>query len=190
MKRHSFHLFCMLLTITSASYGATVSFIPSGSNWKYLVGTSEASTPSDAWRAIGFNDASWPLGASPIGYANPVNDPPESTIATFLPDPSVSTPYQSVYFRKTFNVASPAVIARLDALIHIDDGYVAWINGTEIGRDNMNGGTLFFNDTATNDTAPHVTTISINNPTNLLVTGQNILTIHAFNAPLPNDDMF
>ena len=182
MKRHSFHLFCLLAIVTLSTEAATVNYISSGATWKYVLGTEEASSPLDAWRAIGYNDTAWSSGASALGYGH--------AVATTLPDPNASPSYSSVYLRKTFNVANPADLVRLNAVINVDDGYVAYINGTEIGRDNVGSGQLFFNDTASASGAPHVTAISIsNNLSTLLVPGVNVLTVHAFNAA-PNDDMY
>jgi hypothetical protein len=182
MKRYSLHLFCLLASLTLSTEAALVTHISSGSTWKYFLGTQPASTPEDAWRAIGFNDGSWPSGPSPLGYNSPAE--------TVLPNPNTTTPYQSVYFRKTFNVANPADVVRLNASIGIDDGYVAWINGVEIGRDNVPAGELFFNSAAQAELPEHVSSISIsNNLSSLLVPGVNVLAIHAFNVVLPDEYM-
>lgn len=191
MNRRLFLLFLAFLTVTTSLPAATTTFFSSGSAWKYVLGTNEASNPMDAWRGTGFSDAAWGTGASPLGYANPVNDPPESGIATVLPDPRTSTSYQTVYFRKTFTIANPADLVRLDVLLQVDDGYVAWLNGTEIGRDNVAEGIPFSGDAAPTSVAPHVTTIVLsNNLSSLLLTGANVLAVHVLNAAMPNDDLF
>lgn len=46
--------------------------------------------------------------------------------------------YGSIFLRKTFVVNNPAEIAGLQLGALVDDGFVAWINGTEVQRVNMN----------------------------------------------------
>src|SRR6266404_5624103 len=39
------------------------------SNWKYKLGTAEASTPdTTAWRQVAFNDTAWSIGPAPFRY--------------------------------------------------------------------------------------------------------------------------
>src|SRR5688572_14574244 len=75
--------------------------IPLGSSWKYVLGTQEASNPTNAWRQIIFNDAAWSLGAAPIGY-DTGGTPGTAPIATVTPDPrTAGNPvWNSAYFRR------------------------------------------------------------------------------------------
>src|SRR5205814_759849 len=60
-------LFCVL-GVTIAAEAAQRPFVSMGSSWRYVLGTREASVPSDAWRRIAFDDSNWSLGPTPIGY--------------------------------------------------------------------------------------------------------------------------
>src|SRR5436190_21766544 len=60
-------LFCVLGLMTAAE-AAQRSLVSPGSPWRYVLGTKEASVPSDAWRRIAFDDSNWSLGPIPIGY--------------------------------------------------------------------------------------------------------------------------
>src|ERR1051326_9404129 len=123
MKRHYVAFLFLVLLFARPAQGETL--IPTGSSWKYFIGTQEASSPTSAWRTNVFDDSSWLSGSAPIGYANPPNDPGgyEATIVTTLPNANPNT-WLSVFFRKTFFISDPAQISQLDLTIIIDDGYV------------------------------------------------------------------
>jgi uncharacterized repeat protein (TIGR02543 family) len=98
-----------------------------GATWRYFKGTTE---PPATWKDITFNDASWLSGPSGFGYGD--NDD-----GTVLND--MTWGYSSVYIRKTFNVTDPSSVAGLRLSMDFDDGFVAYLNGTEIARENMAG---------------------------------------------------
>lgn len=100
--------------------------VAAGSTWTYLKGTAEASNPVTAWRQLGFNDASWTSGASPIGYD------PSVVMGTKLSD--MNGGYTSFFMRQTFTVADPTQFASLRLEAQYDDGFNLWINGTHVIR--------------------------------------------------------
>src|ERR1043166_5543266 len=55
---------------------------PLRSTWQYFVGTSEASTPTSAWRSNSFNDVTWQTGSAPVGYPSTGASGWESTSKT------------------------------------------------------------------------------------------------------------
>src|SRR5881394_4042739 len=81
--------------------------IQTNSNWKYFKGTNEASSPTTAWRAAGFDDSAWLSGPAPIGY-EPTNG---LRMATPLPD--MDGNYSAVFFRKKFVVDNAAAVSTL-----------------------------------------------------------------------------
>jgi hypothetical protein len=99
--------------------------VSAGSTWRYFKGTT---APQAGWTTI--PDASlngtWLSGPGGFGYAD--NDD-----ATVLSD--MRSNYTTVYIRQTFNVASPFA-TNLHAVLTIDfdDGFVAYLDGVEIGR--------------------------------------------------------
>ncbi|HXG49471.1 MAG TPA: lamin tail domain-containing protein, partial [Methylomirabilota bacterium] len=153
--------------------------IPKGSTWKYFIGTQEASSPVEAWRAVGFNDASWSSGPAPIGYG-------DGDEATVLPT-SAAGNYLSLFFRKTFVIANPATVSQLILSVTVDDGAVAWLNGTEVGRINLPEGPLAYNSAAV--LAEERRTMTSANIASLLVPGSNVIAIQAFNANLGSSDL-
>lgn len=95
--------------------------VATGTPVKYIVPSQEL--PSN-WTAVDFDDSEWTDGISGIGYG----DDDDNTI---LPD------ILSVYVRYRFNVASIDEISMLILDMDFDDGFVAYLNGTEIGRINL-----------------------------------------------------
>jgi len=173
-------LFLLILPCVSAP-GAQV--FPTGSSWKYLIGTQEASSPDPtAWRQLGFADAAWSTGTAPVGYG-------EADIVTTIPD-SQTGGYSSVYFRKEFTIADLAEVSRLDLSITVDDGAVAWINGIEVGRINVPAGELAYNVFAT--AADERRTLDVSLTTTVATTlneGVNILAVHVFNGNTTSSDL-
>ena len=94
-----------------------VTLFPSEGSWHYRKGTSEASTPSGAWRELTFTeDGTWQVHSGPVGY-----DPTATNSWARLDD--MTGNYTSVFLRKTFTVTDPSRFAswRLEAMY--DDGF-------------------------------------------------------------------
>lgn len=106
-----------------------VGLINFGDTWKYR----DNNTRTANWETVGFNDATWPSGASELGYG----DGPATTVSF---GPSSTNKYITTYFRKTFNVTSLASLNNFTLNVVRDDGLVVYINGVEVARDNMPGG--------------------------------------------------
>lgn len=96
----------------------------------------------------------------------------------------------SAYVRVPFTVTDPAAYDALLLSLQYDDGFVAYLNGTQVASRNALG-TLSFNSTATADrTLAEATTpeqISLTPFLNLLVPGTNVLAIHGLNSSAVDD---
>ena len=115
--------------------------IPDGGNWKYLKGLKlqetdpdPPSVPVDAWRSAGFGDATWLEGPAPIGF-----DTPENPAFKTVLDDMLNT-YMTVFYRKEFDLPSKTGVDRLVLKLGYDDGFVAYLNGTEVARKNVRAG--------------------------------------------------
>jgi len=53
-----------------------VILVQSNSNWRFVKGFAEASTPSSAWRQVGFDDSSWSNSRAPFFYGDPYTNFP------------------------------------------------------------------------------------------------------------------
>ncbi len=111
---------------THAPYnpGTGTTLFSNGGAWNFRKGTSEASTPKEAWRELNFpQDATWYSGAGPIGYDgnNAFSGSPQLADMRSL--------YSSFFMRKTFTIADPSQISSLRLEAMYDDGFAVWING-------------------------------------------------------------
>lgn len=95
----------------------------SDDNWKYRLGNTE---PPGNWYASNFNDSNWFEGQGGFGYAD--GD-----------DNTVIGPTQSIYLRKNFEIIEVDDLEL--ALLHADydDAFIAYLNGVEIARANIEG---------------------------------------------------
>ncbi|MBN1669649.1 MAG: tyrosine-protein phosphatase [Kiritimatiellae bacterium] len=105
--------------------------VPKRTAWKYRSGTGEASRTAWAWRTAGFDDSGWAVGEAPFGYSS------ELSYGTTLTD--MRDTYTSVFLRKIFTLDAPASVSRVDLAVDYDDGFIAWINGHEVARVNVQG---------------------------------------------------
>lgn len=97
----------------------------------------------------------------------------------------------SIYVRVPFQVLNPAALQSLTLMLKYDDGFVAYLNGTEVARRNAPG-SIQWNSTATAEHPAReaVTYEHLNISENLgaLVTGQNVLAIQGLNVSANDAD--
>src|SRR5512133_3650753 len=110
-------------------------------SWDYFIGTT-ANPPVD-WRLESFDPSSWLQGAGGFGYA----DGDDSTMLYPVP--------LSVFIRRDFSINDTSEVAAMILTMDADDGFVAWINGVEIARQNLGtvGDLPAYNTPATNHEA-------------------------------------
>ncbi|HUU90439.1 MAG TPA: lamin tail domain-containing protein [Phycisphaerae bacterium] len=98
----------------------------------------------------------------------------------------------SAYIRIPFTVADPGAYENLTLRMKYDDGFVAYLNGTEVARRNAPAGTPAWNAAATaehpNSQAVLYEDINITNHLGLLQTGENVLAIHGLNDGAADGD--
>ena len=161
--------------------GDPTTLVAEGALWRYMKGQSEASSPTTAWRAVGFDDTggTWADGLLPIGYG-------EGFLVTNLGD--MRSSYTSVFLRKAFDVTDASQIGSLVLEAIYDDGFNAWINGVPVvsgAQANMPGAEVPYDDTANGAREDHDwNTFNLPSPAGYLVDGQNVLAIQLHNASL------
>ncbi len=94
--------------------------------------------PDLLWTTLDFNDADWDEGPLGLGYENSPADY-DALIATPVRPPDVDPGATSIQLRVPFVVEDPATVEQLTFAMKYDDGFVAWINGVEIARRNVDG---------------------------------------------------
>ena len=112
----------------------TTSLIEPGTTWRYL---DEGSNPGTAWRALAFDDSTWPQATGEFGYG----DGDEQTVVAFGPNPIAK--FATTYFRCRFRSSSTSYRTLTLRLLR-DDGAVAYLNGIEVARSNMPAGPVNF----------------------------------------------
>ncbi|MBI4583402.1 MAG: hypothetical protein HY717_05195 [Planctomycetes bacterium] len=159
-------------------------YVDLGSAWKFFRGKTAPSAPdATAWRTVGFDDASWESGPTGIGYS----DQDDATVLT-----DMMGQYRTVYARKTFNVANPATITSLLLTINYDDGFICYINGTEVARAAMgNPGVefTFDQDAPASHEGVNVEYIDITASAAVLTAGQNLMAVEVHNNTLGSSDL-
>ncbi len=153
-----------------------------GDVWTYFKGRSEPSGGTLDWTTLGFSDASWSAGPTGIGYG-------DGDDATVLAD--MQNSYATVYARRTFDVADASGITTLELLLDFDDGFVAFLNGVEIARQNAGPAGTYpaSSDVASADHEAGVP-VAVEVPvTGLLASGQNVLAVQGLNVLASSSDL-
>ncbi len=164
--------------------------IVEGDVWKYIAGSAEPSTPLAAlgWAQIAFDDSSWDQGPSGFGFG----DGDDATDLT-----SVMSGLTTFYTRRLFDIADPAQVLALTLSVDYDDGYVCYINGSEVARSasaSASGTPPAFGATATSheasggDGSPQPVEITSPSPS-VLVAGNNVLACHGLNTSDTSSDL-
>ena len=181
MKNISFIIFLTNL-LFSQHHWETAIF--ASDDWKFIIPDAE---PSSNWNAIDFDDSSWSLSQGGFGYG----DDDDGTII----DPSIS-----VFLRKKFMISDLSKLSCAILNADFDDGYVAYLNGTEISRSyNLSEPGTFvpFDETTYYDHEASLysgglpdyiflDSLLINS---LLTNGENVLSVQVHNVGINSSDM-
>ena len=158
---------------------STRTLVNQGDFYKYLIPSSE---PSPNWKNLTFDDSNWSTGASGFGYS-------DGDDTTVIPNGTLS-----VYLRKKFNVSSVADVISLILDIDYDDAFVAYINGVEVARANIDGVAPPFNASTNQDHEAQMyggglpDRFTIADFSSILVEGENVLAIQAHNISSGSSD--
>ena len=157
--------------------------VAAGEEWRFFKGVSE---PPPEWVDVDFDDSTWNLGPTRIGYG-------EGFVYDTVVD-EMRNNYVSVYMRRKFEVPDLNALLFLFFDVDYDDGFVAYLNGEEIARDQMEG---IEGDRPTFDTTAigsHTSTVDGGDveefllEEGLLVPGTNVLAVQAHNEDINSQD--
>ncbi|MDA0578437.1 MAG: metallophosphoesterase, partial [Verrucomicrobia bacterium] len=161
-----------------------------GSNWRYWQGVS---TPLGGWTNVAFADGVWG-GPAPSGFG--YGDGDDATVFG-----NMQNTYASVYLRHTFHIANTADVTHLTLAVDYDDGFVAYVNGQEVVRQNMPTGVVTHATVASSAHAAsrkgiaQYSTLLLPNPREffsldpgLLVVGSNVLAVSGHNVSIGSTD--
>jgi hypothetical protein len=153
--------------------GTSTTLLSSGAGARALV---PASDIGDSWRGTNYNDSAWTSGITGAGYDQGTNYTPAIGLDLGA---AMSNVNASAYLRVPFNVPDPGLFKALTLRMRYDDGFVAYLNGTEIARRNAPP-TNAWNSTATANHGPPPPGALIEN----FESGNSQYTVHQYGAPL------
>jgi hypothetical protein len=147
-----------------------------------FAGTSE---PSSTWKTASFDDSSWTTGQTGVGYDKDstyeINlDLEEDLFNNSTRPPSI---YDSAYIRVEFDVTDAAEIEQLELRMKYDDGFVAYINGTEVASANAPSSLSYTSSATAEHEGTSYEEFTILSADSYLVDGTNILAIHGLAYP-------
>ena len=125
----TFLLLCFLQNLFAQETDHWETVVFADDVWKFRIGTSEP--PSDWWTE-GFNDSNWLQGEGGFGYGD---DDDNTEIAQSI----------TLYLRKEFQLNSLSNLSGAFFHADYDDGFIAYLNGVEIARSNVEGNFPPFN---------------------------------------------
>ncbi len=187
------------VSVPAFSGGGTVTFdlVTEASPARALIPSTDIGTLWKGGDEAGFatigGDASWLSGSGGIGYEN---SPGSST--SYVPFIGIDViaarnVRSSVYGRYRFDLpVDPADVQSLDFRLRVDDGFVAYINGSPISSLNAPSN-LAWDSSATQDNndsnALQLVPYSVATPITYLRPGENILAIHLMNGDSGSSDL-
>ena len=156
--------------------------IGTGASWKYL---DTGVDPGAGWRDLGFDDTGWSAGSAELGYG----DGDEATTVGYGGDPN--NRFVTTWFRHAFAVADPAAFGALQFRLVRDDGAVVYVNGVEVARPNMPGGTITAGTLAASGVAgaDESTFYPFTFAPSLLAAGANVLAVEIHQASVLSSDI-
>ena len=154
--------------------------ITAGDIWSYFIGNSEP--PAD-WLSLAFNDQAWLEGPTGIGYGD--NDD-----ATEVPAGTMS-----IYLRKSFTLTDANIIKEASLHVDYDDGFIAYLNSTEIARANISIENPTYNQATDTYTEPKICNgqkpdgFPLGSALSLFRNGTNVLAIQLHNFGSTSSDL-
>jgi len=158
----------------------------------YVANVVDPGITMSTWVAEGYDDGSWEGGVYGVGYDTGTGETATALIETEVPEGT-----WSVYTRARFRVANVQLLREVSLAADYDDGYVTWINGTEVFRSaEMPGDPLEWNSAPTAhessngevpDLEPAIDVSALAIPA--LHNGENVLAIGVWNEDAGSDDL-
>ncbi len=147
-----------------------------GNSTRFHVPTNESLGPS--WTATDFDDSEWPNVTGPIGFGSRLVDDFSTNISE-----NMYRQNATVYARVEFDADDIAQTDRLRLRLDVDDGFVAYLNGIEVARNNAPDD-LSFESRAEVDVRrePTDTVLNLTSHLPILKPQGNVLAIHGLNS--------
>ncbi|MCH7689078.1 MAG: PQQ-binding-like beta-propeller repeat protein, partial [Planctomycetes bacterium] len=143
--------------------------------WRYLAG----SDPQEDWTTVEFDDSAWKSGKAGFGYG-------DDDDRTVLDD--MRGKFTRVYLRRIFDGGAASVAESLALMVNFDDAFIAYLNGKEIARHNIDGGSGRNARLSGRHEATGHEVYSIKNFQTLIKDKRNVLAIEGHNRSIRSSD--
>ncbi|MBI4660836.1 MAG: hypothetical protein HY735_18525, partial [Verrucomicrobia bacterium] len=148
-----------------------VSFSNTNQLWRYE-NTGQTNLGA-AWKEKAFNDSAWPQGPTILAFESGATTEPIRT--QLKRTNSVGAQIMTDYFRTHFNYAGDPKTVQLKVRHYVDDGFVLYLNGTEVYRFGIAAGAVTPTTAATSHEGRNLLEGPFDLPAAALVTGDNVL---------------
>ena len=143
------------------------------------------------WRQAGFDDSGWVSGTTGVGFKT--DGGYDGVIGTNLQSRMFNLAADA-YVRAPFTVVNPAALTGLTLTMQAQDGFVVYLNGVEVARQNAPATPLWnsvasktISDSSTTHLPP-VVSFDITSKLGTLTAGTNVLAIQGLNRTLNGTD--
>ena len=140
---------------------------------------SQGDTISSNWVDTEYADINWPLGNAPFWYG-------DGSEGTLLDD--MQNNYSTLYLRGTFIATDIHLLSSIQFTIDYDDGFILWINGGEVLRQNAPLLPGFDAFAPVNHESGVAEFFEIDADEINLLEGENLIAIQGFNISLGSSD--
>lgn len=172
--------FVLALTTSAAARADSWVYVAEGTSLSYFRGQQ---TPPADWISAAFS-AGGDWTASGAGFGIGYGDSDDVTVLSDMQDG-----YLTVYVRSHFTVGSELpLVKNLTLEARFDDGFVAYLNGQEIGRASVPAGPLSADTAASSHEVTDGSVVFHPNP-GLLVQGDNVFAVEVHNTSLGSSDL-
>ena len=159
-----------------------------GEIWRYFKGTKQ---PPASWRSLNFDDTEWETGPSGFGYGDNDDMTKLSDMRFYekTNDEPEQPGYLSLFIRRKFQLRNTSEIKQLIFRVDYDDGFIAYLNGREIARANLDGVARYNTQAKKGHEAGDPEDFDITEKLSLIQEGENVLAIQVHNDKLTSNDL-
>ena len=164
---------------------STTTLLNFGASWKYL---DNGSNQGVSWYGTGFDDAAWATSNAQFGYG----DGDEATVvnAGCTPVATCGPKYITTYFRRQFSIADITLFSSVNINCFRDDGIIIYVNGVEVGRNNMPTGAVNYLTLASGNAVDDGNTVQvINVPIAAFLNGSNTIAVEVHQVNNTSSDI-
>ena len=158
--------------------------LPAGSEWKYLDDGSDQGT---IWREPAFDDQGWASGGTPAGYGGITG---VTAFRTSIDFGGINNDrHETTYFRRGIHIEDPSMLDYIEFGLHLDDGAVVYVNGSEVIRDGFNPDSVVTYDTLADSSGNEGVFDRYRISPSLFLPGENIIAVELHQRTRGSSDL-